>query len=497
MNKAALAITLGLGTCIAGGLFGTALIGRSVVARLGQETRQLDQYFPLEVVEETIEHGIFHSSRIVKLRLGCMPKALPNLPHIEPNQPLEFSLRDDVHHGPFVAGSGFALAAIRSQLLLPEAAEAAWKQIGGKGPALSVYSVFRFDGSFESSLRFPGLRHSESGTELEIEPILANFRGTFGNRPVSEISLETERVALHAKNDELNFSLSLDQLRADMQTEAAPEGAKFLRPGKSLLKVKSLQMKAGPTKLDRLAPFDARFVDLVLTGKSEQKSGAYSAETTSEAHANVNQLDAGKLSSKSTLRNVDASLYEAEAARFIATFFKCDADDKSGDQRATRQAEAASLVEAYTASLIEVLPKMLLKDPEYVLDYLRLERGGKRAEISYRAASEGVMQADLTADKSLASLLLEKGTLALKAQLSMALLEELASEVALAATGSSEEGASAVAMLKVLLQPAIQMGYVVKDGDTLKAHGELRAGKLSFNDAEPFPASGMLELFGP
>jgi hypothetical protein len=203
----------------------------------------------------------------------------------------------------------------------------------------------------------------------------------------------------------------------------------------------------------------------------------------------VDQLAIDKVELKTSIRRVHAASYDQLISSLLGTALDCDP-----------VAQQAAFAAQFPA-LRKQLGELLVHDPEYALDSLAIELGGKRAELSYAAGTRGVRAGDLDGD--LGQLMLRKGVLRASAKVHFELLVDLMVQAA----DSMPAGAGAVGLrpgqreqatvfATSMLAPLIQSGYLVHDGDIVQVSAALEAGQLLVN-GKPMALPGLAAGLAP
>ena len=298
MNKVVVAALVVVGGTGAGITGTSAWMGRTVVARLSQQTAAVTKMIPSAKIEEEIDHGLFKSTRRVKVRFGCAP--VPGPDQSLELAPLELSWRDEIQHGPFPGAKSFGAAVIDSELRLGDAWAKRAGQALGDQPVLSAHTRIGMDGAFSSELTVPKLAFKDKNDNTgEWSGIKAHVTGQFptGAGTLSYVtSVEPFHLVVHAVGG--SFSLSVGETHTSASAQLDPKAtSSFPFPYKSEGQIASIELKAVPppgvTPSDK--PMQLTMSKLTMKADSSLDKELWSTSTRFGGSLNINGLAIDKV----------------------------------------------------------------------------------------------------------------------------------------------------------------------------------------------------------
>ena len=500
MNKlavgaAALAVVAG------GGLAFGAMSGAKVAGELQKQTAEALAAFPaIKVVENSVSKGLLSSVHTVTLDIGCAADAVSAAAAAAPaasdaagadaraavaRKPVQITWRDTVRHGPLPGGKGIGLATIDSEFVLPPDVAAQLAKVFGNQPALTVHTALSFGGTYVSTLQSPAFKYAEAGKgDIEWQGLRATLRGSLsgGLAAGSSYSLEAPGLAVNAGSQ---GNLRIGKMA--MQGEVLPStGASLLMaPSKASATVASMAFTFTPPQADA-KPVNVLFDGLQFSGESKLDKGLWSAVNKMSAKGRVDDFAIDKVDMQVSVNRLHAATYQTLMGTVMQQAFSCH---KPNDEAAVAK-QAAALNEAMQKGL----GALLLHNPEYALDRLAIELGGKTAELSYRVGTKGMTAAD--AEAPMPALLATKayGAAALKVQRGW--LEHVVKKVVALkplpeGTSAETVAASTMGVLNATLDNFAAQGFLVSEGDAVSAKAAFEGGVLTVNDKPmPLPFGG-------
>jgi len=461
--------------------------GRVVTGKLAQQTRELSEALPFIVVEEQrIEHGLFSSTRSLTLKLGCVP-ALPRDPAIAAGkdslQPIRLAWRDVVHHAPLPSGQ-LGLASIDSQLIAPAAYRAQIERVTGSKPLLTVHTAIDLRGASTSDLTVPPLRYEQPGVgSIAVTSMQVRIEGkaTADASLASKYMTTTPGVALSTRSaDGSAMTVRLGAVSSETVLEPHVDRALWLRPARSTSQIRSLELVGSAPAGAPIEAVRASFDDLRMQLVSTLKEGLFSSTSSMVGRGRINEVAIDKLELRTSLRNIHAASYQQLVRMLLERLLRCDAG-------ADRDDLATLLPQAE-----QTLASLLLHDPEYALDSLTVELGGKRAELSYSVGTRGVSTRDVSLP--LPAVLFSKGVLrgSLKvhpALVAQALAASGMADLATASAGLSPSAggraadarAGTSAALETMIEQLVARGYLEREGELIKASASFEGGQVLLN----------------
>ncbi|MDB4976403.1 MAG: hypothetical protein JWN48_4744 [Myxococcaceae bacterium] len=490
--RKAVAATAAAAAVVVGGVVGVAAwSGRAVTARLEQQTLDLSKAFPaLKVVEQKVEHGLFSSSRVVTLQLGCLPTQLPGVPGapgapgapLKPGapEPLRLSFRDVVHHGPFPGGSGVGLARIDSELVSP----AAWKEriakLTDNHPLLQIHTRVAFDGSTVSELEVPPLHYADPASGSFESKGLSGRVEASGAASASHggsylVALPASELSMRA-TDGTSLTMKVGAVSSSTELSPRPDPTLWLGGSKVSGRMSSLELLGTAAQGLPVRPVQAVFGELRFDSESKLEGGLFSSASHMTGKGLVNQVAIDNIELRASLKRIHAATYQKLLARMFDGLLSCDP--------AAQQAALGSALD----DLQQSVSALLLHDPEYSLDTLAVEIAGKRAELSYSLGTHGVTAAD--AGQPLPALLLQKGVLRASVKVHTGLIAQAIKQLgaldpsAAAAAGLPPGPAGAdqtLSLVNGMTDQFVQLGYLEREGESIKASASFEQGKVLVN----------------
>ncbi|MDB4989067.1 MAG: hypothetical protein JWN04_4245 [Myxococcaceae bacterium] len=478
VTAAAAAVVVGAFTGVA------AWSGSAVTTRLEQQTAELEKTFPmLKVVDQKIERGLFSSTRSFTLRFGCMPSVVPpDATSGKPPQPepLELHWRDVIHHGPFPGGSGLGLASIDSELVSPPAWKARIEQLTSKRPLVAVHTAIDLHGAVTSDLTVPPLHYTDPalGTfdtkglsaRTQLDASYSAARG--GSYTVDMPGIELSARAV----DGTSLTMKIGPSHGKTEVGPRPDPTLWFGPLKSSGTTSSLELLGTAALGLPVKPVQASFKELKFDAVSTLDKGLFSSTNHMTAKGLINQVAIDQVELRASVKRIDAASYQKLVRTMFGSVFSCDA--------AVQQAGMDSAL----AALQSELSTLLVHNPEYSLDTLAVELGGKRAELSYSFGTAGITSAD--AGQPLPALMLTKGVLRASVKVHTGLIAQIIKQLggldpAAAAAAGLPSGAGAsdqtLALVNSMTDQFVQLGYIERDGESLKASASYQAGSVLVN----------------
>jgi hypothetical protein len=479
MNKtvAAAAAVAGLLGAVAGA---SAWSGSAVTQRLQQQTARFGKMFPaFKLVEEEVDHGLFSTTRTLRVQLGCLPadpaKAAADPPQAP--QPLELRIRDHIKHGPRPGGGRLLLASVDTELLPPERWQSKLDTLLAGQPLLHAHTQIDFGGNVVSELNLPGIKLDDPDQgRFESSPLLARVTAASGAGGSTKYAVTIPKLSLHVNARGEALALELGTLQSEGEMFPQQGLSPWLSPGKARGTLTFFALTGSPPAPDGAQgkPLQARFEALQFSAQSALDKGLWSGQNRVQFKGTVDQLAIDKVELETSIKRVHAASYDKLISSLLGTALDCD-------QKAQRAAFAALF-----PALRKQLGELLAHDPEYALDSLAIELGGKRAELSYAAGTRGVRAGDLDGD--LGQLMLQKGVLRASAKVHFELLVDLMVQAADSMPAGSGavglrpgEREQATVFVTSMLAPLIQSGYLVQEGDIVQVSSALEAGQLLVN----------------
>lgn len=501
MNKlavgaAALAVVAG------GGLAFGAFSGAKVADELQKQTADKLAAFPsIKVVENSVSKGLLSSVHTVTLDIGCTADAIAagalpvsdkpaaaDAPAAAARKPVQITWRDTVRHGPLPGGKSFGLATIDTELVLPPDVTAQLAKVFGKQPPVSIHTALAFGGTYVSTLQSPPFKYAEEGKgDIDWQGLRATVRGNLsgGLAAGGTYTLEAPGLALNAGNA---GKLSIGKM--SMQGEVLPSDGSslLLAPSKGSGAIASVAFTLSNPEADG-KPINALFEGLQFSSEAKLDQGLWSTVSKVSARGRVDDFAIDKVDMQVSLNRIHAATYQALMGTLMQQASSCH---KPGDEAA-----AAKQLAAVNEAMQKGLGALLLHNPEYALDRLAIEVGGKTAELSYRLGTKGMTAADTEVPPM--ALLATKAYGAATVKVQKGWLEQVVKKVV--ATKPLPPGASidavaadAMGILNASLDNFAAQGFLVSEGDAVSAKAAFEGGVLTVNDKPmPLPFGGQVK----
>ncbi|ANQ86928.1 hypothetical protein dqs_3911 [Azoarcus olearius] len=126
-------------------------LGGRIESAHAEQYAQLAATPYLRVAERNYERGIFSATETVTFEIGAPLQADAD----EPQQPLRFTVRTDIKHGPLPGFTTVAAGVADSQLVLDESTRQEIAKVLGDKPPVTLHNVYNFNGSGRSTLSSP------------------------------------------------------------------------------------------------------------------------------------------------------------------------------------------------------------------------------------------------------------------------------------------------------------------------------------------------------
>lgn len=475
MRKTALA--LGLIVPVAGVLGFAAWSGGAVIDALDAQTGSVESFSPaFKVVERKVDRGLFHSSREVTVQLGCLPAGLRE--GAAPT-PIVLRWRDDIAHGPVPGGKRVGVAHVTSVLRLPEAVAEKLAPYLGTQPPLRVETSVGLSGALESTFELARVQLSDPAQgSFTTTPLRGTVRGPAraGADGVRTILAEIPSWEIDTRGpDGAHGAVHVDRTHYQVTTRPGADDASWIQPMEARGTIGKLELSGSAPGERGLSTIRAVFDALAFEMDSRVEQGLWTSTSKVVTKGKVGDVALDAVEVDTSMRRVHAATYQRLLSRMLAEGLRCDAP-------------AADPAAALDESARE-LASMLLHDPEYAVDKLAIEIGGKRAELSYSLGTKGVTASDL--DRPIVALLQTRSVLAARARVHVGLLHELARKLG----PQGADPAQAVAQLDQAIDGFAAQGFVKRDGEYVASAAAYEGGALTVNgvpvdlpDGLPVPA---------
>jgi uncharacterized protein YdgA (DUF945 family) len=512
MNKVVMGVAA-LAAVAAGGVGISAYSGGQFETEFKANTEKFLKAVPrAKRVSETYTKGLMNSTHELTLAFnGCDDVVAPEIAAAAAvagaaakeaaakAEPFTFILRNHIHHGPVPGGKSVGLASIDTEIILPAEVTAQLAKVFGDTPALKAHTVFGFGGGYTTEISSPAIKYSKkssgdgkpgSSTEADFDwqGLTMTVRGNdrkAGVVAAGSYEMDMPGLTVNIKDDDTGtIKLGRVYIRGDMSPNADP-AVWMLRSGTSSASVASFEMNIGLPTSGKA--FNILFNDIKANGKNTLDKGRLSSTTQMTAKGVVAGFAIDKIEVQGSLKNLDAAVYQKMANRMFSKITQCQ---KAGD---SRESVIAMYVQA-SRDIAEDFTNLLRKNPEYSLDKLVVEWGGKQAELSYKVGARDVAEAD--AQMSVAQLMATKGYLNVNAKVPRGWIEHVVKGATKISADRAEpkpsteelEASQKQIMDSVDMAVGMSEGVIVRDGETFKTELKFEKGALTVNGKPIDPA---------
>ena len=472
---AAIALAYGGGTWLAG-----AKVKSSYEAALDEVPKQTAL---VRVVERSYERGFFGAVSTVTIELGCAADAAAAVPvpavkpaeeedeeeaeeAATPFKAVRITFRDTIRHGP-LAGGTLAAATIDSELVFDVKGQAKAEQIFGKARPLTAHTKVAFDGAYTTDLAVAPASLAEEGkarfawqgAQARIEMNGARTRVRY-ELTMPGLDVSDARTGATFKMGKLAGKADMDKgdgwVLATGKTEARLDSLEFAAP-KGLGGAAGGEGKALPAVL---------LQNIDMLAEASIANGLYASTGTVKGTGKIGDTKIDKFEMSSGGRRIHAAGYKKLADAWMQS------SAANGCGKGGNKASQAAMKVLFD-QLAPDLKAMAKYSPEFGLDRMLVEIGGKRGELSYTAGMAGVTDEDLQAPGM--ALLMKRGVLKASARLPMQWLEQMA------AAGAGSGQTPPPEMMAGLVEQGEEKGFVKREGDDVTAQLEYAEGSLKLN----------------
>jgi len=433
----------------------------------------------VRVIERSYDRRFMGAVSTVTLEIGCAADSAATSPPAEPadpdddedpededsaarawlRQPVRFTIRDTIHHGP-IAGGTLAAAVIDSELVLDPQAQANVQKIFGSTNPFTAHTRVGFDGGYASDITVAPAEWSEAGkSKLTWQGATAHVAMDGArSRMQYEVDLpglvfDSAARGLHAKMGRL--TLKADARRAEDW---------MLATGTSEGRLDRLELEA---RLDLDGETDKSVPKVVLEnvdmkGEADTKDGLYGSSATVKGQGSLGAAKLDRFEFTSGARRIQVAGYRKLADAWLQS--NAAAGCGKGGAKASK---------ALMDRLAPDLKAMAKFSPEAGIDRMVVEMGGQRGELSYSAGFAGVTDEDLQLPGF--ALMTKRGVLKVDARLPVKWLEQLAE----AGVGGGQTPPPE--MVAGLIEQGEEKGFVKRDGDAVTGQVVYSEGALKVN----------------
>ncbi|MGN6525651.1 MAG: YdgA family protein [Burkholderiaceae bacterium] len=460
MNKSAL-VAAGVVAAACAAYVGAAVVGGQKVEKAlrAVPVAAQAQWPMVKVTEERYDRGLFTATHTVTLRVGCdAAAAAASAPQAS------ITVVQHVKHGPFPGFAGFGAATVDTELALDKGTRQELVKFTGTEQPLRVHTDVAFDGATHTHLTIASFR-SPDATGPQVA-----FQGLTGDIDSDVHAIEYDLRApglsvAEAASAPVAMRMSFKGAHVHARAEGAGELA--LRAGKSQGELESAEVDFVSAPDTGGTPHKLAFNQLRFSQDTAIDKGLMNTVARADGHGQVDDTKLDKIEMQATMKRFDAAAYQGVVRRMVAS------DPATCGRKAPDPAQLFASQDVQAALL-----RMLSANPEFSLDRLAVEVGGKRAELGYLIGVNGFTADD--AKLPLPAGLMARGYGSARIKLPADWIQQAMTYVAQQSGQSSDIGDRA-AMVELMLGKAIDGGYVVREDDMLRSELAFRNGRATIN----------------
>lgn len=443
---------------------GTVFVGKTLETKMVTESKvALEKFAPFVRVKSfSYDKSVLGATRTIGLEFGCN------------NKPLQVTWRDQIKHGPFPGFEGVGAATIDSELIPSDAAKAELKAtLGLDLPAIRARSVVALNGDIVTDATLPALSAKlPDGTQFFVQAITSKFvySGATVNYDYAlpGIELREPRQGSVTKLTAIKF-------------KGVGTTGKFwwLSTGSSTSEIGKIEMtaKQGDKELTVLASnlltMSTSKLDGDLISASSDMKGQF--EFDKVKLENVQMVSGMKRLHAPTLDAMMSAVFSQNSAALL-----CGSFGKTENKEALQKQFAKQLFDMVRENALKLLPF----NPEFSMDkvaaiYLGIEGGG-----SYSVGVQGFTAEDAQSFKDSPMAIIKKLELAANLKLPVPWIQSM-----VASTAGADKALDDAAFAQ-MVEPMIQRGLFVREGDLLTLKAEMKDGQANLN-GKKIPIPGM------
>jgi hypothetical protein len=482
MNK--LGVSAALAAVVAAGGAGFASwSGGKVTSEIQTHTANTLKAFPgVKLVDQKVTKGWMNSTHEITVELGCAPVAADaaSAPGMDAPkaEPLQFTWRDRIAHGPVPGGKNIGFASIDSELVLPPkiAAEVA-KVFGDKQP-FQAHTVLGFAGGYTTTLTSPAIKHVlENESQLEWQGLSMVVSGELkgGIAAGGSYTMDMPGLTLSGGNEKSLGSLKVGAMHMQGKVSPHAESTVWINPHQGSATLASINFAMTPPMGK---PVNVQMLDMKMAQESKLDKGLMGSVTQLSGKMSVNDFVVDKFDIQSSITNLHAATYQQMLNRFMGQISRCDKPIASPGEL-----EKIAMQEM-EKDLVALMGHQLA----YSVDKLALEIGGKSAELSYKLGTQGITNED--AAVPMQQLLGSKGYVHAGLKVQMGWIEQVVQKVLEAKAADMEKGAKVkpeqlagvMGSVNKVVDKLVAKNLLIREGDTLKTNAKLQQGQVTVND---------------
>ena len=455
------AVVTGVGIVAALGvayLGATAWTGAQVQTRYEQQIAKIQAQFPfIKISESQYEKGFFKSTSTVTIQLGCDVEAGSD------RKPVLIVVKDMIQHGPLPGGASLAAAVVDSEIVLPPDAQQAVTKIFGTAKPFTMRTSVGFGGDTVSRISSPAAKmDGPEGEVMTWQGLSATLRGDSAMKTFKyELALPGITVTDAKKG--MTMQLSALQLTGD---GTAVTEAGLLKVGKDEGSIASIGVTvvAAPGAKDA-KPTKVEFSNLKFSSQSAVENDLVSSTVQMTGAGMLGESKLENLELQGSMRRIHAPTYE----RMMTNILQSSAACYSGKNKSGGSPEA--VLEQTQKDMAALLPF----NPEYSVDKLAADFGGKRGEISHSVGINGATAED--AKLPATAMLMTRGRIKADFKLPVDWITQLAEHVASRSGGMTPDAKG----VNLMIDQAAGQGFVVRDGEFIKTSMVFNKGEFTVN----------------
>jgi hypothetical protein len=482
MNK--LGVSAAFAAVVAAGGAGFASwSGGKVTSEIQTHTANTLKAFPgVKLVDQKVTKGWMNSTHEITVELGCAPAAADaaSAPSLDSpkSEPLQFTWRDRIQHGPVPGGKNIGFASIDSELVLPPKIATEVTKVFGEKPPFQAHTVLGFAGGYTTTLTSPAIKHVlENESQLEWQGLSMVVSGELkgGIAAGGSYTMDMPGFTLNAGKDKSTGSVKVGAVHMQGKVNPDPQSTLWINPHKGVATLASINFSMAPPMGK---PVNVQLLDMKIAQESKIDKGLMGSVSQLSGKMSVNDFVVDKFDIQSSITNLHAATYQQMLNRFISQISRCDKPIASPGE----------LEKIAMQEMEKDLVALMAHQLEYSVDKLALEIGGKNAELSYKLGAQGVTSDDATVP--IQQLLTSKGYVHAGLKVQMGWIEQVVQKVLEAKTADTEKNAKAkpeqiaevMGSINKVVDKLVAKNLLIREGDTLKSNAKLQQGQVTVND---------------
>lgn len=481
------------------------VLGKQVETALAEQYKQLESIPYVKVINRQYERGLFSSTEVVTFEIfGDMFRSIGKAqkeaakgeaaegeaavspaagkPTTPPLEPLRFTVRSQIKHGPAPGLAAVAAASADSELVLDGKMQQELSKLLGDKKPLTAHTVYRFDGGGKTDVASPAFaadipsENSEKASRLSWQGFTATVDFSKNMQSYSMTGEAPMLEILDGKAIEMvmtNLKFTGEQKRIFDDEPLLYSGTQRFTLAE--IKVSDKNSEQAPAVLKQVAydialPVNGEFVDLVA------KMGAESMQIGGQNYGPA---------------HYDFSVKRLHA-RTIAKLYRAMLNMYSDPAFLTGTGEPHRAL----APLAEPALELLKHNPELRIDRLSFKTAQGEASVAASARLKDAKAEDFANPMSLLAKLEASADLALPERLLGDMSAGAMQRGGQEAQSTPEMAAMKQQMLEQQLASFAQQGYITRTDGVVKSKIEFRNNKLAIN-GKPFDPLAMAGAAAP